>query len=135
VLNALTDLAKDTGQMMVIADADRVVLWRGGARKVLDAADSLGFVEGAYWDMEHAGVNGIELASMIGTTVTVSRWEHYCSSQHGLSCVAAPVFDPWDRRVLCVLNLTGTQATVHHAIQRQVDTIGLRLHQQLHTAD
>lgn len=133
VLNDLVELAKDTGQMMVIADPDRVVLWRGGASTVLDAADSLGFVEGAYWDMERAGVNGIELASMTGSTVTVSRWEHYCFSQHQLSCLSAPVLDPRDGRLLCVLNLTGTQVSIHHAIQRQVDTIAFRLRRQLRT--
>jgi DNA-directed RNA polymerase specialized sigma24 family protein len=134
VLNDLVELAKDAGQMMVVADADRVVLWRGGASKVLSAADSLGFVEGAYWDMERAGVNGIELASMTGSTVTVSRWEHYCVSQHQLSCLSAPVLDPRDGRLLCVLNLTGTQVAIHHAIQRHVDTVAFRLRQQLRTA-
>jgi RNA polymerase sigma factor (sigma-70 family) len=133
VLNAMVDLAEATEHMMVITDADSTVLWRGGARKIQDAADVLGFVQGANWDLAHAGVNGISLASIIGTTVAVSRWEHYCSSQHGLSCVAAPVRDPHDGRVWCVLNLTGTQPAVHHAIRCQVDTIALRLHQQLRT--
>lgn len=133
VLNDLIELAKDTGQMMVVADADRTVLWRGGASTVLEAADSLGFVEGAYWDMKRAGVNGIELASRTGTTVTVSRFEHSCVSQHKLSCLSAPVIDPRDGRLLCVLNLTGTEITIHHAVQRAVDTIAFRLRQQLRT--
>lgn len=133
VLSALTKLAEATGQMMIIVDGDSVVLWRGGSRNVLDAADQLGFVEGAHWGMEHAGVNGIALALMIGTTVTVNRWEHSVQTHHGLSCVASPVPDPQTRRPACVLNLTGTQATVHPALKRQVDTIALRLHQQWRT--
>lgn len=132
-LDALAELAKITAQMMVVVDADGVVLWRSGDRKVLQRADQLGFVEGAYWDIKNAGVNGIALALTTGRTVMVCGWEHYVQAQHDLSCVAAPVRDPRDGRAACVLNLTGTQPTVHHAIMREIDTIAMRLHRQLRT--
>lgn len=132
--DALAELGKTTGQMMVIVDADGVVLWRGGDRGALRRAEQLGFVEGACWDIEHAGVNGIALALMTGRTVTVCEWEHYVQTQHHLSCVAAPVRDPRDGRALCVLNLTGTRPTIHHAILREVDTIAMRLHRQVRTS-
>lgn len=130
-LDALAELGKTTEQMMVVVDADGVVLWRGGNRGVLQRADQLGFVEGAYWDIKNAGANGIALALTTGRTVTVCRWEHYVQDQHDLSCVAAPVRDPQDGRALCVLNLTGTQPTVHQAILREIDTVAMRLHRQL----
>jgi DNA-directed RNA polymerase specialized sigma24 family protein len=122
-LKALVDLGKATEQMMVVADPDGVVLWRGGARRVLGLADQLGFVEGAHWDIRHAGANGIALALTTRQTVTVCRWEHYVRAQHGLSCVAAPVRSPQDERVLCVLNLTGTEPTIPRDILRKVDTL------------
>ncbi|WP_188316749.1 sigma factor-like helix-turn-helix DNA-binding protein [Solihabitans fulvus] len=131
VLSAMTALAEATGQMMVVVDGDGVVLWRDGDRRTQDAAEKLGFVAGARWDIRHAGVNGIALALMTRRTMAVSRWEHSVQTQHDLACVAVPVLDPWDGRVSCVLNLTGTQTTVPQAIRRQVDTIGLRLHQEL----
>jgi len=133
VLDALAELGKTTGQMRVVVDADGVVLWRGGDREVLRRADELGFVEGACWDIKNAGANGIALALATGQTVKVCGWEHYVQAQHDLSCVAAPVRDPQDGRVLCVLNLTGTRPTVHHAILREIDTIAMRLHRQLRT--
>jgi transcriptional regulator of acetoin/glycerol metabolism len=129
-LDVLTELGKTTEQMMVVVDAEGVVLWRGGARRILRLADQLGFVEGVYWDIEHAGANGIALALMTRRTVTVCGWEHYVQAQHSLSCVAAPVRDPQDGRVLCVLNLTGTTSTIHHAILRKIDTIAMRLQRQ-----
>ncbi len=129
----LTELGKATGQMVVVVDADGVVLWRDGDRGILKRAERLGFSEGAYWDIQHAGANGIALALMTGRTVTVCGWEHFVQSQHHLSCVAAPVRDPLDGRALCVLNLTGTRPTIHHAILREIDTIAMRLHQQLRT--
>lgn len=130
-LDALAELGKTTGQMRVVVDADGVVLWRGGEREIVRRADELGFVEGACWDIKNAGANGIALALTTGRTVKVCGWEHYVQAQHGLSCVAAPVRDPQDGRVLCVLNLTGTRPTVHHAILREIDTIAMRLHRQL----
>jgi RNA polymerase sigma factor (sigma-70 family) len=130
----LTELGKATGQMMVVVDADGVVLWRDGDRGVLKRAERLGFSEGAYWDIQHAGANGIALALMTGRTVTVCGWEHFVQSQHHLSCVAAPVRGPLDGQALCVLNLTGTRPTIHHAILHEIDTIAMRLHRQLRTS-
>lgn len=131
VRDTLTELGKSNRQMMVVVDAEGVVLWRDGDRKVLQQADKLGFVEGACWDIKNAGANGIALALMTGRTVQVCGWEHYVQDQHRLDCVAAPVRDPRDGRVLCVVNLTGTWPTVHHAIVREIDTIAMRLHRQL----
>lgn len=130
-LDALAELGKTTKQMMVVVDSDGVVLWRGGDRKILGLADELVFVEGARWDIEHAGANGIALALATKQTVMVRRWEHYVQAQHGLSCIAAPVRSPQDGRALCALNLTGTEPTIHRAIRREVDTLAMRLHRHL----
>jgi RNA polymerase sigma factor (sigma-70 family) len=132
-LDALAELAKISRQMMVVVDAEGVVLWRGGDREVLRRADALGFVEGACWHIKNAGANGIALALITGRTVKVCGWEHYVQAQHNLSCAAAPVHDPQDGRVLCVLNLTGTGRTVHRSILREIDTLAIRLHRQLRT--
>ncbi|MGH3791218.1 MAG: sigma factor-like helix-turn-helix DNA-binding protein [Pseudonocardiaceae bacterium] len=131
VLHALTELGDATNQMMVVVDSDGVVLWRGGTRRVLRLADDVGFIEGALWDLEHAGVNGIALALTTKQTVTVCKWEHYVQAQHGLSCVAAPVRSASNGRVLCVLNLTGTEPAINPAIRREIDTMAIRLY--LHT--
>ena len=100
---------------------------------MLRRADALGFVEGACWHIKNAGANGIALALITGRTVKVCGWEHYVQAQHNLSCAAAPVHDPQDGRVLCVLNLTGTGRTVHRSILREIDTLAIRLHRQLRT--
>ena len=119
--------------MTVVTDADGTVLWRGGAPEVLGRADQAGFVLGALWDLEHAGVGGIALALATGRTVHVCRWEHSVHDQQGLSCAAAPVRDPRDGRVLCVLNLTGTRTTVPQGMLRAINTLAFKVHQQLRT--
>lgn len=133
VLDALTELGKTTEQMMVVADADGVVLWRAGDPTVLRRVDPLGFVEGACWDLKNAGANGIALALATKCTVKVCGWEHYVRAQHGLSCVATPVRNPRDGTVLCVLNLTGTRPSMPHAVLREIDTIAMQLHRWLRT--
>jgi RNA polymerase sigma factor (sigma-70 family) len=131
VLGAIVELAAATNQMAVIADRDGVVLWRGGASNVLEAADDAAFVEGACWDLWHAGSNGIALCLRERRPVTVSQWEHYMSDQQRLTCVAAPVLHPRDGRVLCALNLTTFQPIVPYAIQRKVNELALQVHRQL----
>ena len=130
VLARLADLATETGQMMVLADQHGVVLWRGGDSTIIKKADQAAFVDGARWDISHAGPGGIALALGYRRLVRVCRFEHFVQQQHGLSCVAAPVCEARNGRVSMVLNLTGTSTTVPPAIARELDSIALRLRLQ-----
>jgi transcriptional regulator of acetoin/glycerol metabolism len=129
-LAALNELAATTDQMMAVTDAHGVVLWRGGDHRVMRAADEIGFVAGARWDISHAGANGIALALAAEQLVTVCRAEHYLRTHRELSCGATPVTGQ-DGQVLFVLNLTGTRATMHRSVLRELDTIARRLRRQL----
>ncbi|MGH3695298.1 MAG: sigma-70 family RNA polymerase sigma factor [Pseudonocardiaceae bacterium] len=130
VLDALAELGRSTETMMVVVDADGVVLYRAGDRRLLRLADRIHFVDGAYWDIKNAGANGIALALLTGRAVTVCGWEHYVQAQHGLSCVAAPICDPQGRPLL-VVNLTGTHPTISPALCREIDTLTTRVRAQL----
>ena len=46
---ALTAVAEDARHVMVVTDADGVLLWREGSTRVRHRADALGFTEGARW--------------------------------------------------------------------------------------
>jgi hypothetical protein len=132
VLAELNDLAARNGLLAVVLDAHSHVLHRRGHRKALTAADRLGFVDGACWDLRHAGVNAAGLAQILGVPVTVNRWEHYYPDQHQLNCIAIPIRTPHGGHI--TVNLTTADATlisVPRAVQRQLHTIALRLHQQL----
>ncbi|MFC5057351.1 hypothetical protein [Saccharothrix xinjiangensis] len=90
VIAAMIDLAARNDLPAVVVDADQVVLHRGGHRGAMAAADRVGFVEGARWDLAHAGLTAVGLARALGAPATVNRWEHYFPDQHGLCCVAIP---------------------------------------------
>lgn len=133
-LAELVDLATRNELLAVVLDADSIVLHRGGYHDALAAADQLGFLDGAVWDLDHAGVNAAGLAQVLGRPATVNRWEHTYPDQYGLCCVAIPI--PTLRNGHIVLNLTATSdslTSIPRAIQRQLHTIAQRWHHQLWT--
>ena len=113
---------------MAITDGD-AVLWRGGDRKVLAAADRIGFREGALWGcLQHRGVNALSLCLLRHATVTVNRWEHTFPQEHSFSCAAAPVIieSGAERPRIIGLNLTGAHI-IPVAVVRQLESIAIRL--------
>jgi transcriptional regulator of acetoin/glycerol metabolism len=131
VLAELAWLAPRAGMMMVVTDADAIVLWRGGERQIMRKADEVGFTHGAQWDMKAQGLNGISLALTKKKMVTVRKSEHFVESHHDFSCIALPVHDPLNGRLWCCLNLTGTQPIVHRAIALEFDAIARRMKMRL----
>ena len=59
---ALTAVAEDARHVMVVTDADGVLLWREGSTRVRHRADALGFTEGARWTEGAVGTNAIGTA-------------------------------------------------------------------------
>ncbi|WP_433264599.1 hypothetical protein ACQPZF_35515 [Actinosynnema sp. CS-041913] len=132
VVAELIDLATRNELLAVVLDSDDMVLHRGGHRDALAAADRLGFLDGACWDGDHAGVTAAGLARSLGAPVTVNRWEHYFPDQHGLCCVAIPV--PLAAGGHVTLNLTAAAdslTTVPRAVHRMLDILARRLRKEL----
>jgi RNA polymerase sigma factor (sigma-70 family) len=134
VRDEMIALAEASGTMMAITYND-AVLWRGGNRKILAAADRIGFGDGALWGrLKHGGVNALSMCLLRHATVTINRWEHTFPQQHSLSCVAAPVIiEPGAERLrLIAFNLTGTQI-IPVAVVHQLESIATRLRISVHS--
>lgn len=87
---------------------------RQGATKS-DAEDAASaviicIIDGAVWDLEHAGVNAAGASGHYGVPITVSRWEHSLISQHKLCCAAVPIHLPQGRSV--TINLTSSSSSM-----------------------
>ena len=82
----LTEVAEDAGFIVVVADADGVLLWREGAKTVKRAADALGFAEGARWSEQSVGTNAIGTALIEDSAVQLFSAEHYAPTHHNWSC-------------------------------------------------
>jgi signal transduction histidine kinase len=101
-------------QLIVVSDAEGVLLWLDGDVKVRSAAaDAMNFVEGALWSEAGAGTNAIGTALAADHAVQVHAAEHFSEIVHGWTCSAAPVHDPEDGRLLGVIDLTGLLSKAH----------------------
>ncbi|UVI36748.1 GAF domain-containing protein [Brevibacterium spongiae] len=108
--------------ILVVTDADGVILWRDGAVSARRQADDLGFVEGAHWAESTVGTNAIGTALTEEAPVQLFSAEHFESTQHPWYCSAVPVHDPDDGTLLGVVDISGPAMTLHPAVQSLVTT-------------
>ncbi len=120
--DVLLSVADASQFLMVVTDADGIVLWRSGSARVRRHADSLGFAEGALWTESAVGTNAIGTALAESAPVQLFSGEHFESAQHPWYCTAAPIHDPCDGSLLGVVDVSGPALTLHPAIKALVTT-------------
>ncbi|MET9291462.1 GAF domain-containing protein [Streptomyces sp. NPDC003077] len=113
--NGLLPAVDGARQIMVVTDAEGVVLWREGSPPVRRMADRLGFGQGADWSEDMVGTNGIGTALVARQPVLVHSAEHFVRTHHQWTCAAAPVHDPRDGRLLGVVDVSGPAHGFHPA--------------------
>ncbi|MCO8269407.1 GAF domain-containing protein [Actinoplanes sp. TRM 88003] len=114
------------GFLLVVTDADGVILWRVGPHGLLHRADGLGFTEGAHWTEAAVGTNAIGTALVEAAPVQLFSAEHFEQAQHAWYCTAHPVHDPRTGEMLGIVNVSGPALTLHPAIEVLV-SMGVRL--------
>ncbi|MVU81762.1 GAF domain-containing protein [Nocardia sp. ET3-3] len=123
IVQVLRSITEDPQLIVVLTDAEGVVLWRSGSTRVKLQADAVGFREGAVWTEATVGTNGIGTALAEAAPVQLFSGEHYEQSQHGWYCTAAPIHDPRTGELLGVIDLSGPALTLHPAITALVTTV------------
>jgi hypothetical protein len=118
----LTSVADASTFLMVVTDADGVVLWREGSPRVRLQADTLGFTEGAVWTEDHVGTNAIGTALAEAAPVELFSAEHFEQAQHPWYCSAWPMHDPRTGDLLGVVDVSGPALTLHPAIRVLVES-------------
>lgn len=119
---SLASVAEEAQHLMVITDADGMVLWREGCARVRRRADAVGFTDGADWSEAAVGTNAIGTALVEGGPVQLFSAEHFTRSLHSWTCTASPVHDPRTGDLLGVVDVSGSAATVHPATVALVST-------------
>jgi hypothetical protein len=108
------EIAEEAAHLLVVSDADGVLLWiEGNARVRMEAADGMNFTEGTLWSEGGIGTNAIGTAVAADHAVQVFAAEHYNEVVQAWTCAAAPVHDPDTGRLLGIIDLTGRMTTVH----------------------
>ena len=118
----LLRVADVPGLLLVVTDADGVVLWRAGTAGVRRRADALGFAEGATWTEGQVGTNAIGTALVEAAPVQLFSAEHFEPAQHAWFCVAHPIHDPRTGALLGVADVSGPALGLHPAIGALVET-------------
>jgi hypothetical protein len=108
--------------LMVVTDADGVILWREGSARVRLRADALGFTEGARWTEATVGTNAIGTALAEAAPVQLFSAEHFEQAQHPWYCTAAPIHHPCTGELLGVVDVSGPALTLHPVIGALVET-------------
>lgn len=118
----LTSAADAAHYLMVVTDADGVILWREGSPRVRLVADALGFAEGARWTEADVGTNAIGTALAEAAPVELFAAEHFEHPQHAWYCTAAPLHDPRTGDLLGVVDVSGPALTLHPALGALVES-------------
>ncbi|MGQ0575068.1 MAG: GAF domain-containing protein [Pseudonocardia sp.] len=118
--STLVSIADEAMHIMIVTDADGVILWREGASSLLHPADSVGLVAGAAWAEEAAGTNAMGTTLAVDAPVQIHSAEHLARTLHAWTCAAAPVHDPDTGTILGAVDITGPLHTMHPAMMQLV---------------
>lgn len=112
--DCLASIADESDHLMVVSDAEGVLLHvEGSARVRSRAADSMNFTEGALWSENGAGTNAVGTALAADQAVQIFASEHFVEVVQAWTCSAAPVHEPETGELLGVVDLTAFKKDVH----------------------
>ncbi|AGT10893.1 sigma-54-dependent Fis family transcriptional regulator [Paracoccus aminophilus] len=100
-------LLAGTNALLILTDAEGLVLEQTGDLRTHSAARGIHLVQGGKWDEAAIGTNGIGTAIRSGRPTVVHASEHFCQGIKAWTCAAAPVRDSVDQRIIGVVDLSG----------------------------
>jgi len=118
------------GYLLLLADADGVVVATRGGGEFADEARRVRLIEGACWSEAARGTNAIGTTLAEATPTVVQGHAHYGRLFQNLVCYAAPIRGP-DGTVLAVLDATSTLPRRDDAIALAVTTAAQALEEAM----
>jgi hypothetical protein len=113
VRTLLGAVAQEARHIVVISDANGLLLYAEGHPQVLDAAAINHFVPGALLSERAAGTNAVGTTLYLDHPLQIFSAEHFNRRFHGWTCSAAPVHDPSTGALLGAIDLSGGFRTAH----------------------
>jgi len=104
---AIGKLLSGTGAMLMLADSDGVLIDAIGDEKTIFEGMDIHLGIGGKWTEDVVGTNGIGTALWTGEPVFVHAAEHFCAGIKSWTCAGAPIRDPFDGKVIGVVDLSG----------------------------
>lgn len=109
----LRDVEDETQLLLIVTDAEGVMLWLDGSDEAIAAGLAAGAHLGAVWSEEAIGTNAMGTALAEGHAVQIFAGEHLNAAGDSWICSAAPVHAPDTGERLGVVNLAGPMSTAH----------------------
>ncbi|MCW0207910.1 MAG: sigma 54-interacting transcriptional regulator, partial [Achromobacter sp.] len=132
-MSLLRGQAGGSGSLVILSDAQGLVLDSGGDMEFAQRASRVALMPGAPWDEAAAGTNAIGTALVEGRPIAVHGAEHYFEPNRILTCAAVPISDG-EGRTLGVLDLSSQarelRPDVLELVRAAVDLIEHRLFEQ-----
>ena len=129
--STLVSIADEAMHVMLVTDADGVILWREGAAKLLHPADGVGLAPGTRWSEEVIGTNAMGTTLAVDAPVQIHSAEHLVRTYHAWTCAAAPVHDPDTGAILGAIDISGPLHTMHPAMAALVSATAQLAENQL----
>ncbi|MEM8744608.1 MAG: sigma-54-dependent Fis family transcriptional regulator [Pseudomonadota bacterium] len=123
----------ETGTVMVLTDADGVLLCQEGDNKLAlqDAIEDIRFVPGATWSEAACGTNAVGTALETGRAVQVHGGEHFCEGIKRWTCSASVIRDPFDGSILGCVDVSGLRSAYSRHSMALVAAAASRIENQL----
>ena len=112
VMEFLYEQTRDTDSMVILADAQGMLLHALGDAGFVGRAERVALRPGATWHERWRGTNAIGTALAEQEAVAVHAGEHFLERNAFLTCAAAPIHDP-SGRLLGALDLSGDHRGYH----------------------
>lgn len=100
------NFVRHSGFNVVLADEDGYLLSVMGDNKVVAGEHDVQLCPGANWAESYKGTNAIGTCLVERQPIHIHAVEHFCKTNHLMTCSASPIFDP-NGQLIGVLNMTG----------------------------
>ena len=112
VMETLREQIVNTQSMIVLTDAQGLILHSTGDDDFLARAEKVALRAGANWAEERQGTNAIGTAIAERSPTVVHGDQHYLAANRFLTCSSVPILDPYGE-LIGVLDVTGDHRSYH----------------------
>jgi len=123
----------NTHNMVLLTDAQGVIVHSLGDADFLEKANRVALTPGVAWSEESKGTNAIGTAIAEKTPTTVHADQHFLAANHFLTCSAAPITDHRGN-VVGVLDVSGDRNSFHKHTMALVRMSALMIENQMFAA-
>lgn len=105
-MDSLYNFVKGSGFQVVLTDEQGFLLEVLGDNEIVSRTKEVHLCPGGDWSESAKGTNAIGTAIVEKRPVQIYAWEHYCQSNHFLTCSASPIYDP-EGEMVGILDISG----------------------------